>query len=259
MKQPFNRLRMPLLLGVFSLLLFFTAFYTAEGQADVKLRRAGDSSLQIEGDVTLVVNSLPFRVVCPEAADLYFWRMPVGWDGSDGGVAFTVATAPQGTAVVSLQTLKIDWEAKKTTVKSYSLKVNVGVLPGPNPPPPPPPPPPLNGGDKELTKALQDAYAKDFSIDKASLKAKLADIYRVAAKAVYTDLSLKTLGDVDNSVRTQAQTQLGLLTIPAVRNACGAWLATKLPTNRTTPLDTALQARISTAYATLAKTLDTVN
>ncbi len=129
---------MPIKMLVLSLLLFSTPILSAQPRP-----KSEPSALHVEGEVLVVVTKLPFDVVGPEGADLYFWRMPPGWTGTEAANRLTVSAAPQGTAVVALQTLKVDWDAKKTVSKAYALKVNVGQATPPVPPDPKPPDPPL--------------------------------------------------------------------------------------------------------------------
>lgn len=108
-------------------------------------RKAEIHPLRVEGETVLIVTKLPFRVVCDAPADLYFWRLPPGWKGTDTGKELTVTEAPQGAATVAVQTLRIDWEAKKTVTAGHTLAVNVGVGPAPPGPPGPNPPGPAPG------------------------------------------------------------------------------------------------------------------
>jgi hypothetical protein len=97
--------------------------------------------LTVDGKYTLVVTELPFKVLAPAGADLYFWRVPAGWTVSDNGDSLTVMAAPAGAATVGLQTATIDWAGKKTVRGNYSLAVAVGGTPPPQPPGPGPQPP----------------------------------------------------------------------------------------------------------------------
>lgn len=101
--------------------------------------RGDHDGLHVVGDYTLVVTKLPFKVVAPGGADLYFWRVPATWTATDDGATLTVDRAADGTATVGLQTVTIDWAAKKTLKRSHTLSVTVG-----SPAPPPPPPVPDN-------------------------------------------------------------------------------------------------------------------
>jgi hypothetical protein len=102
---------------------------------------APPAALTVDGKYTLTVTEMPFRVVAPAGADLYFWRVPVGWTVSDNGDSLTVTAAPAGAATVGLQTVTIDWAGKKTVRGNYSLSVAVGGTPPPQPPGPGPQPP----------------------------------------------------------------------------------------------------------------------
>ncbi len=107
-----------------------------------KVRLPKEAGLYVEGDVVLVVKSLPFKVVSSEPADLYFWRIPLGWKATENGPTLTVTEAPQGTYTVSVQTLKIDWDTRKTIAKTFAQEVNIGKVSPPVPPIPPVPPTP---------------------------------------------------------------------------------------------------------------------
>jgi hypothetical protein len=97
--------------------------------------------LTVDGKYTLTVTEMPFRVLAPTGADLYFWRVPAAWTAADDGATLTVTAAPAGAATVGLQTVTIDWAGKKTVRGNYSLSVAVGGTPPPQPPGPGPQPP----------------------------------------------------------------------------------------------------------------------
>lgn len=98
----------------------------------IPLKGVGGGGLTVDGEVMIVVTKLPFKVIAPEFADLYFWRLPSTWDGVDDKGILVVTKAPEGKGTVSLQTLVTDWEKKQNVTKSYSLAINVGkVKPGP--------------------------------------------------------------------------------------------------------------------------------
>ena len=132
----------------FFLLLSLSTLVHAQDSGTLKSTVLSEPSvLRIEGEVTVIVSSLPFDLVCDAPADLFFWRLPVGWDGAETANRVHVTQAPAGPATVNIQTLAIDWEQKKTNVAGYSLLVNVGKVspppgPGPQPPGPGPNPPP---------------------------------------------------------------------------------------------------------------------
>jgi hypothetical protein len=97
--------------------------------------------LTVDGKYTLTVTEMPFKVLAPAGADLYFWRVPSAWTAADDGATLTVTAAPAGAATVGLQTVTIDWAGKKTLKGNYSLAVAVGGTPPPQPPGPGPQPP----------------------------------------------------------------------------------------------------------------------
>jgi hypothetical protein len=99
------------------------------------------AGLTVDGKYTLVVTELPFKVLAPAGADLYFWRVPAAWTAADDGATLAVTAAPAGAATVGLQTVTIDWAGKKTVRGNYSLSVAVGGTPPPQPPGPGPQPP----------------------------------------------------------------------------------------------------------------------
>jgi hypothetical protein len=118
---------------------------------------APPAGLTVDGKYTLVVTEMPFKVLAPAGADLYFWRVPPGWAVTDNGDSLTVTAAPAGAAPVGLQTVTIDWTNHKTLKGNYSLSVAVGGTPPPQPPGPGPQPPgpgPLDSFQKQLTAAL---------------------------------------------------------------------------------------------------------
>jgi hypothetical protein len=102
---------------------------------------APPAGLTVDGKYTLTVTEMPFRVLAPTGADLYFWRVPAGWTVADNGDSLTVTAAPAGAATVGLQTVTIDWTNHKTLRGNYSLSVAVGGTPPPQPPGPGPQPP----------------------------------------------------------------------------------------------------------------------
>ena len=95
--------------------------------------------LAIEGETLTVVTRVPFDIVGPPGAKLYYWSLPAGWKGNVGKVSknhrVTVVVAPEGTATVNLTTVDKDFE-----LAEYSLEVSVGKA-GPKPPDPSPTPP----------------------------------------------------------------------------------------------------------------------
>jgi hypothetical protein len=134
----------------FALIPLLTACATEPAMSrPVAVGRAagGGSALTIEGDFVLLVSRLPFKVICPEKADLYFWNYPPNWKVSASRGELTVTGASEGSTTVSVQTLRIagfNTETKEVIkeIKEFSVLVSIGKAPGPTPPGPPDPPEP---------------------------------------------------------------------------------------------------------------------
>jgi hypothetical protein len=172
--------------------------------------------LTVDGKYTLTVTEMPFRVLAPTGADLYFWRVPPGWTVSDNRDSLTVKAAPAGTAEVGLQTVTFDLVGKKTINSNYSLSVAVGGTPPPQPPGPGPQPP--GPGPTDFAKAIQDAYR---AAPDAAGKAKLALYYRAAAP-LWRTVSLRPMSALYKAVADERARQgVSEATLPAVREVIG--------------------------------------
>lgn len=115
--------------------------------ADVPLTVKGDLSV-VKVDVIVkhqedrtVIKSLPFTISAPATEAFYFWTYPPGVVAVDKGQVLEVTAAPKGELVISVKSIKVDWDAKKFLNDFGSIKVIVGGIVPPTPPTPPAPPP----------------------------------------------------------------------------------------------------------------------
>lgn len=102
---------------------------------------AARAQITVEGETRLVVSKLPFTLKAPAGADIYLWRLPDGWAGTDKDQSFVVEKAPAGVGSVSVLSISIDYANKKTTKTTHTLKVELQTGPAPPDPKPPDPPP----------------------------------------------------------------------------------------------------------------------
>lgn len=132
--------------------------------------------LEISGDTVTVVRTLPCKVTAPAGADVYIWSHPSSIKSSEDDNVLTITAAPAGEVVIKVQTLTVDWAAKKTIRARGTITLVVGKLPDPGPGPPDPllPDDPLLGG-------LRAAYGADTSATKEADARKLAAVWRSAA------------------------------------------------------------------------------
>ncbi len=207
--------------------------------------------LTIVGKTVLVVKELPFKVVAPTGADFYVWTLPNGVEGDDSDNVMTITKAPVGEFVIKVRTLTFDEKTHKKIKDAGEVTVYMGKMPTPTPGPTPTP-------DDALNKSILDAVSKDVEGDKVALVNKLGQIYRIAGKETVHDPSLKTAGAVDEVVRNTAQSILGKLTIPNTRDACGKYLSSVLPKDKATPLDDQLRQKYSSAFLSLASSLENI-
>jgi hypothetical protein len=227
----------PSRIALFAALLALPPAWAAASPSRAKSSPA--DGLVVEGDVLVVVQKLPFDVVGPAGADLYFWRLPPGWKASEAANRLTVSEAPQGAAVVGLQTLRVDWGAKKTLTKAYALTVNVGKA---APPP---------GPDDALAKA----FASEADPLKVAHAAKLASLYRAWEKAV-VDTPPPTWGKLFEAMAASSKT-LGLSDkIPAVRTVLAAEFRATFPTSSALPLGPDGRALASATFGRAAARLE---
>ena len=109
-------------LASFAILLLLALF--AEAQ---------DVPLDVKGDTVIVVKKLPFSINAPTGFDLYFWKTPPGVVAVEKDNVLEVSAAPNGSTTVTLQTLSIDWDKKKTVKRSGLVTFVVGDVPAPKP------------------------------------------------------------------------------------------------------------------------------
>ena len=145
------------------------------------------------------------------------------------------------------------------------VTVTVGnPLPPPPPPPPPPPgpdpppPTPVPVPDATLLTSLQGAYTKDTDAKKNEFRTSLAGIYKVASTSTILKPELKTVKDIDSVIRDAAQAEIGVLSVPNLRDAIGTWLKTQVPTRTSTPLDDEIRGKFQKAFASIALALENV-
>jgi hypothetical protein len=229
------------------------------------LTGAGFADVKIVGEMKIPVYTMFDLSAVGDTQDASFvWfvdpKFPVENDIKIKKYANTVVfTGPPGDYKVRVLSQRVK-DGKIITDESSAV---VTILPPPGPPPPPPPPPgppvpPPPAPDAELAKLLADAFAKDTDTDKVTNKGKLASLYRAAASTTVNDTGLTTVKDIDAVIRKTSQDAIGLLTVPNLRDAIGAWLSKQLPTKKETPLDDSLRQKYRAAYTALADSLEKV-
>ena len=109
------------------------------------------------------------------------------------------------------------------------------VVVGEAPPVPPGPVPPVPPEPDALAKALADAYAQDAGADKATQKAKLAELFRQLAGAEVRDGQYQTAEQLRARLSIVARSLVGDA-LPKLRLACWSEVIKVLPAENT-PLD----------------------
>lgn len=213
---------------------------------------AADVPLSISGDTVTVVKSLPFKVTAAPGADVYIWNHPSSVKSSEDENVLTITEAPKGEVTVKIQTITIDWAAKKTVKARGSVTFVVGAVPpgpGPDPGPTPPDPTPV----PPLVKALRDAYAAETDAEKSSRLKALAGLYATAAEQV-TQQKPATMGAVWKAIEAGAKAAGVNGKILRVQTVVqGEWK--RLPTKSTDALDDTKRALVVSVFSEVADAL----
>lgn len=93
---------------------------------------AQDLPLKVEGpDVKIitVIDKMPFTVVAPPGAALYFWQYPANVQVLDKGDKLDVLSAPKGQLVIGVKTVVIDFDKKMFFTKFGLVTVSIGQGP----------------------------------------------------------------------------------------------------------------------------------
>lgn len=126
-------------------------------------------------------------------------------------------------------TASVFWiEGDIVKIKKVTQSITLGK-PGPTPPPPTPAP-------SEFDQAVQTAFDKETSPDKAVHVAKLASLYRVAADSTVKDPLIKTYGQLFDTMKAASLKLLPETAIPHVRRVVGDRL-NPLAAAASTPVD----------------------
>lgn len=142
-----------------------------------------------------------------------------------------------------------------TAALTFGLLNVHGCTPPPVPVPPAPTPTPAP--TDPLVESLQAAYAADTDPQKAAHVPALAGVLpQVVANAKATG-KLVNLSDLEAYAHGYVDTVLGAGTLPAVRKAGSAYVASKMPAVDG-PLNDALYATAAAAYGDVAKALGNV-
>lgn len=206
------------------------------------------SPLKIDGDVIVVVRSLPCRVVAPEGADFYQWSFPDTIKAAASDSVLSISAAPKGThkVTVLMVTVEIDFEKKSKRIRKESAEIEVTVGEQPKPPEPLPPKDPL-------VESLRAAYAAETSPEKAKHLEALASLYRQAAKL---DLGpVKTSGELYQKLTAASRALLPADALPAVRKVVGAELKAVLPSTTDAELSTETKQRVLSLFGRLGDAL----
>lgn len=109
------------------------------------------------------------------------------------------------------------------------------VVEGPAPPKPPEPDATPPAPDAALVASLSAAYAKDADADKATLKAKLAALYRQGAM-IAEHRKAESWGAWRDAMSTAAKVTGVAGTLPATQAAVSDWLRSRVPNVAAKPL-----------------------
>lgn len=154
---------------------------------------------------------------------------------------------PAGTYTVTALVLTV--KDGKVTSKKYTSKVVIGDPIPPIPPIPPTPPTPIDA----FNQAIQAAYTVEVGTDKATSTAKLASIYRMAAKNTVTDPTISTTAQLYATMKTASETLLPATAIPGVRKVVGTRLNPVFGTSTT--LTTASRTQLAAEFNAIADAL----
>ncbi len=157
---------------------------------------------------------------------------------------------PAGTySVTSLvQTVKDG----KVVNKKTNVKVTIGSAP-PVPPVDPVIPPGPGPVIDPFVTAIQVAFTAEAAADKSTSAAKLASIYRMAAKNTVNDATISTMAQLFATMKTASESLLPATSIPGVRKVIGTRL-NPVFVNGTT-LDAATRAKLVAEFNAVADAL----
>lgn len=195
------------------------------------------AEVKITGEAKVPANDLvQLKAEGAPPGTVYFWSIsprlrPSQVKRGKGTIDF--AAAP-GTYTVSVRAV---WLKDKATGELDGEEVEREVIIGDAPPAPPKPvdPPPGPPIDAALLKALADAFASDKDADKATLKGKLAALYRQGA-AIAEARTPASWGDWRAAMAAAAKAMGVSGTLPATQAACNAWIKGRVPNVAAKPL-----------------------
>lgn len=106
----------------------------------------------------------------------------------------------------------------------------------------------------QFAKDIQAAFTSESATDKALNTAKLASLYRMAAKTTVNDASIKTFGNLFDTMKTASVALLPETAIPAVRKVIGARLNPQFGA-ASTVLDATSRAKLASEFNAIADAL----
>lgn len=100
-----------------------------------------------------------------------------------------------------------------------------------------------------LEQEIRTAYVSETDPAKAVNAAKLASLLGQAIAAARADTNVKTVGDVEARNKNATDNLIGSASLPVLRKAIGAYLDTKLPIVKTTPMTDQIWLQASAEFS----------
>jgi hypothetical protein len=219
------------------------------------LRAQEPTKLKVTGGgvkTVVVVESVPFTISAPAGAAFYFWTLPAGVTATDKGDTLEVTEATAGTSLTfAVKYVSADWDAKKFVTSFDRVSVYAGNITPPQPPDDAVP-------SAALKKAMLDAYSAEADPNKKDYATKYAQVVREIVPILKKTGQIKTAKDfvaaVHNTVNLALKPAEGAA-IPAIRQAGGAFVSTRLPREAGAPVDDAYWRAASIAHSQLAQAI----
>jgi len=131
---------------------------------------SSDVPLTITGETVTVVRKLPFTVNAPPGYNVYMWTYPSSVQAVPRGPVLDVIFAPKGDLTIGIQTIKVDFDAKKVEQLFGSITLAVGDVPTPpDPPKPPDPPGPTPGTGTHLLMVFETADVAKYPLPQLAI------------------------------------------------------------------------------------------
>lgn len=128
----------------------------------------------------------------------------------------------------------------------------IGDAPPPGPGPAPPSPP------DAFTKSLQDAYAAEADPQKATHKARLAELYRQAGQTTVHDAALRTAGALFDKLTAARKALLPDTALVGVRQVVARELTATMPARPEAELTPEVRQKAAEVFARIARALGEV-